>query len=36
MSPGYIKVLTIVDGRIDIISELTNGSGNIGPAEAVR
>ncbi len=36
MNPDYIKVLTIVDGRIDIIKELTNGSGNVGPAEAVR
>jgi hypothetical protein len=36
MNPDYIKLLTIADGRIDIISELTNGSANIGPAEAAR
>jgi hypothetical protein len=36
MNPDYIKVLTIADGRIDIIKELNNGSANVGPAEAVR
>jgi hypothetical protein len=36
MNPEYIKVLTIADGRIDIIKEMNNGSANIGPAEAVR
>jgi hypothetical protein len=36
MNPDFIKVLTIDDGRIDITREMTNGSGNIGPAEAVR
>jgi hypothetical protein len=36
MNPDKIKVLTVADGRIDIVSELNNGSGNIGPAEAVR
>lgn len=36
MNPEYIKVLTIADGRIDIVKELNNGSANIGPAEAIR
>ncbi len=36
MNPEYIKMLTIADGRIDIIKEMDNGSANIGPAEAVR
>jgi disulfide oxidoreductase YuzD len=36
MNPDYIKVLTIIDGRIDIIKELTNGSAKIDPTEAVR
>jgi hypothetical protein len=36
MNPEYIKVLTIAEGRIDIIKEMDNGSANIGPAEAVR
>jgi hypothetical protein len=36
MNPDYIKVLTIADGRIDIIKEMNNGSANIGLPEAVR
>jgi hypothetical protein len=36
LNPAYIKVLTVIDGRIDITNELTNGSADIGPAEAVR
>ena len=36
LNPDFIKVLTIDEGRIDITKEMTNGSGNIGPAEAVR
>jgi hypothetical protein len=36
LNPAHIKVLTVVDGRIDIINELNNGSADIGPAEAVR
>lgn len=36
MNPDKIKVLTVADGRIDIVSEIHNGSANIGPAEAVR
>jgi hypothetical protein len=36
MNPEKIKVLTFVDGRIDVINELSNGSANIGPAEAAR
>jgi hypothetical protein len=36
MNPNYIKVLSVSDGRIDIIKELNNGSANIGPAEAAR
>jgi hypothetical protein len=36
VNPDKIKVLTFVDGRIDVISELHNGSANIGPAEAAR
>jgi hypothetical protein len=36
MNPDNIKVVTIADGRIDIIKEMINGSGNIGPAEAAR
>jgi hypothetical protein len=36
LNPDYIKMLTIADGRIDIVKELNNGSANIGPAEAVR
>lgn len=36
MNPNYIKVVTIADGRIDIVKEMNNGSANIGPAEAVR
>jgi hypothetical protein len=34
MNPDYIKVLTIIDGRIDIIKELTNGSAR--PKRSVR
>lgn len=36
MNPDKIKVVTVADGRIEIVSEMNNGSGNIGPAEAVR
>jgi hypothetical protein len=36
INPDYIKVLTVADGRIDIVKELNNGSANIGPAEAIR
>ncbi|HUB61961.1 MAG TPA: hypothetical protein VL978_14705 [Puia sp.] len=36
MNPDKIKVVTVADGRIDIINELNNRSANIGPAEAVR
>lgn len=36
MNPGFIKVLSVSDGRIDIIKEMNNGSANIGPAEAAR
>jgi hypothetical protein len=36
VNPDKIKVLTFVDGRIDVINELHNGSANIGPAEAAR
>lgn len=36
MNPSYIKVLSVSDGRIEIVKELTNGSAGIGPAEAVR
>jgi hypothetical protein len=36
MNPDHIKVVTIADGRVDILKEMINGSGNIGPAEAVR
>jgi hypothetical protein len=36
ISPDKIKELTFVDGRIDVINELHNGSANIGPAEAAR
>jgi hypothetical protein len=36
MNPDFIKVLTIDDGRIEITKEMINGSGHIGPAEAVR
>jgi hypothetical protein len=36
VNPDKIKVLTFVDGRIDVVNELHNGGANIGPAEAVR
>jgi hypothetical protein len=36
INPDYIKVLTMADGRIDIVKELNNGGANIGPAEAIR
>jgi hypothetical protein len=36
ISPDKIKELTFVDGRIDIINELHNGSANIGPSAAAR
>jgi hypothetical protein len=36
MNSDYIKVLTMADGRIDIVKELNNGSANIGLAEAIR
>ena len=31
MNPDHIKVITIADGRVDTVRELTNGSGKIGP-----
>jgi hypothetical protein len=36
LNPEKIKVLTFVDGRIDVVNELSNGSADIGPAEAAR
>lgn len=36
MNADKIKVLTIADGRVDVVKEMTNGSANIGPAEAAR
>jgi hypothetical protein len=36
MNPDHIKLLTIADGRIDVIKDLANGSANVGPAEAAR
>ncbi|HEV3412890.1 MAG TPA: hypothetical protein VG101_10440 [Puia sp.] len=36
MNPDKIKVLTIADGRIDVVKDLVNGSAKIGPAEAAR
>jgi hypothetical protein len=36
LNPDKIKVLTFVDGRIDVVNELHNGSANIGPAETAR
>jgi hypothetical protein len=36
MNPDHIKVVTITEGRVDVVKELTNGSANIGPAEAAR
>lgn len=36
MNPDHIKVVTIADGRVDIVSELANGGAKIGPVEAVR
>jgi hypothetical protein len=36
MNPDHIKLVTISEGRVDVIKELTNGSANIGPAEAAR
>lgn len=36
VNPDKIKVLTFVDGRIEVVNELHNGGANIGPAEAVR
>jgi hypothetical protein len=35
-NPRYIKVLTVADGRLDIIKELNNGGAEIGPAAAAR
>ena len=36
MNPGHRKLVTISEGRVDVVKELTNGSANIGPAEAAR
>jgi hypothetical protein len=36
VNPDKIKMLTFVDGRIDVVNELHNGGANIGPAEAAR
>lgn len=36
MNPENIKVVTITDGRVDIVNELNNGGARIGPAEAAR
>lgn len=36
LNPLFIKVLSVTDGRIDIIRELANGGARVGPAQASR
>jgi hypothetical protein len=36
MNPDYVKVLSIVDGRMEILDELSNGGAHIGLAAAAR
>ena len=36
MNVDNIKQVTVADGRIDVVRELTNGGGHIGRAEAAR